>query len=388
MAMTHRERLLAALRREPVDRLPYAIRMDQWYNWHASKGSLPKEYRGWSAHDIMRDIGGGIRGDLNYVDPGPKSPTKQERRRGQIYREEVKNVEARIHRDSHAVTMEYVTPLGTVRSRQVVTTEAEGSGAIDVERLFKTEKDYPVIEHILRNTEVAASYETYQELDAKVGQDGIAVGTVGYSPMHYLMRVIMGYERFFYELHDNPEKVERLLEAAKERDRKKIQVAAESPAPTIQVCGNWVDSIHTPVFRQYMVPWFQEIGEVMHGHRKLMQVHIDGEMKRLVPLFLETGIDVAEAFTPAPMTSVTARELREAWGDQVTLWGGIPSVLFQPTYTDGEFDDYILNLFGEMRPGYNFIVGMGDNVPVDAAFRRVRRVAELVEKHGGLPLIL
>ena len=386
MAMTHRERITSALLKKPADRVPYAIRIEQWYNWHAVKGTLPDQYQGWHAHDIIRDIGGGIRGDLNYVDPN--NPTKEATGRGQIFKEVVKNVDVRVHKGAREVITEYVTPLGTVSSKAVTTSQAEGAGAIDVERMFKSEKDYPIIEYILRNTEIAPTYETFQRLDDAVGEDGIAVGALGYSPMQYIMRVLMGYDRVFYELHDNPEKVERLLAAVKERDRKKVQVAVKSPALTIQVCGNWVDSIHTPVFRKYMTPWFQEIGEVMHGHGKLMQVHIDGEMKRLIPLFLESGIDTGEAFAPYPMTSVKAKDLREAWGDKVTIWGGLPSVIFQPIYTEEQFDDFVMTLFREMTPGYNVIVGMGDNVPFDGVFDRVRRVAELIEKHGRLPLVV
>ena len=86
-------------------------------------------------------------------------------------------------------------------------------------------------------------------------------------------------------------------------------------------------------------------------------------MKRLIPMFLETGIDVAEAWSPAPMTSVSTAELRKAWGDKVTIWGGVPAILFEPQYSDEEFDAYVKHLLQEIAPGYNFIVGMGGIKP-------------------------
>jgi hypothetical protein len=39
-----------------------------------------------------------------------------------------------------------------------------------------------------------------------------------------------------------------------------------------------------------------------------------------------------------------------------------------------------------MKPGYRFIVGMGDNLTVGADIDRVGRVVELIEKYGKLPL--
>ncbi|MDP3064013.1 MAG: uroporphyrinogen decarboxylase family protein [Chloroflexota bacterium] len=378
--MTHRQRMLATLRREPHDRVPYSVRMDQWYNWHAEKGTLPKKYRGMTAFDIIRSFGGGIQGVDRYAKPTPQPGS------GTLFKEVLHNVQVNVHETPHEKVTEYVTPVGTVRTRHMVTEEAAGSGAIDVERFFKDERDYPVLEYLFSNTEIVPDHEGFKQMEKLLGEDGLTFPGLGYSPCHYLMRTVMGYDRFFYELADNREKVERLLRVIEERDRQKVRVAAASPAVNVQVCGNWVDAIHTPVFKKYMTPWFQEIGEVLHGAGKLMQSHIDGEMKRLLPLFLETTIDIGEAFTPAPMTKVTMKDVVEAWGDRVTIWGGLSTVMFNPTYTDQEFDDYVVALVREAAPAHNIIIGMGDNVPMTGDFDRVIRVEQILEKRGVLPV--
>ena len=54
--------------------------------------------------------------------------------------------------------------------------------------------------------------------------------------------------------------------------------------------------------------------------------------------------------------------------------------------TDEEFDAYIINLFKEIAPGNNFIVGMGDNFPIDGDIDRIHRVVELIDKYGTLPI--
>jgi hypothetical protein len=389
MDMTHRERVLAALRGEPADQLPYAIRMDQWYNWHLAHDTLPEEYRGWTAYEIIRDIGGGIQSHGYYTPGAPIERRTRSMSRG-LYRQELKgDIQVNVTRVDDTFTTEYVTPLGSVRTVEIFTPESEGGSSIESEHPFKSERDYPVLEYIFQNTEVTPDYEPYYAQERALGDDGLALASIGgYCPVHELMRVVMGYDRFFYELADNPGKVEGLLRTMEELEMKKARIMADSPAVTVQVAGNWTDSIHVPVFRKYMVPWFQRIGEVLHARGKLMQVHIDGEMKRLIPMFLETGIDVTEAFTPKPMTSVTPREIREAWGDRVTIWGGLPSVIFEPTYTDEEFDEFVLNLFRDIKPGYRFIVGMGDNVPATAVFHRVKRVVELIGEHGRLPITI
>jgi len=135
-----------------------------------------------------------------------------------------------------------------------------------------------------------------------------------------------------------------------------------------------------------MVPWLKEATDFLHRHGRLAMVHSDGEMRRLNPLFSETGIDIAEAITPAQQTLVSMAEFRRELGEEVTIWGGVPSVLFEPMYSDADFDAYIRNMFREMAPGYRFIVGMGDNLPFDGDLNRVRRVVELIDEYGTLPI--
>lgn len=368
--MTHRQRILAAARKQPVDKLPFGARIDLWYNYHLGHDTLPEKYRGWSLEDILRDQGAGM-----------------QLRLASIWKTEYRNVEVVTHEAPPYTTTEYITPMGSVTLKTIHTPEGGAWVAYEMELPFKSEEDYPAIEYLIENTTLVPDLSGYYEREQMVGQDGVVITAMGfYSPMQRVMRLLMGYEKFFYELHDHPDRVERLYELEKELAKKKLHILANSPVEIISLCGNWSDDIHTPVFRKYFVPWLQEAVEFLHKRNKVTQVHIDGEMRRLIPMFLETGLDVAEAWTPAPMTSVTTAELRKAWGDRVTIWGGVPGILFEPEYSDDEFDEYTINLFKEVAPGYNFIVGMGDNLPFNGKIERVGRVAELIDKYGRLPI--
>jgi uroporphyrinogen-III decarboxylase len=86
------------------------------------------------------------------------------------------------------------------------------------------------------------------------------------------------------------------------------------------------------------------------------------------------------------MTQISTAEFRKALGDKATIWGGIPATMFEPTCSDEEFDNIIIKLIKEVAPGYNFIMGMGDNVPFDGDIERVGRVVELIDKYGSLPI--
>ncbi len=371
MTMTQKQRILAAARGEKLDKVPFGARIDVWYNYHSAHDSLPDRYRGWSQTDIIRDQGAGAQYRLFSV-----------------VREEYRDMEVVEKNDPPYITTEYVTPLGTVSKKEVFDTSEGPWIKYELEKLFKSEQDYPVIKYVMEHIVPVDNFEAYRKVRDEVGEDGMVMSAAGglWSPVQRVMREILGYEQFFYELADRPAEVEALIEVMKDLERRKLKVAVGCDLEIFNICANWSDDIQTPVFKKYFIPWFQEVCDFLHARGRLTMAHADGEMRRLNPMFRETGIDIAEAVTPAPQTLVTMKEFRREMGDSVTIWGGIPSVLFEPMYSDEQFDDYVRNLFREMAPGYRFIVGMGDNLPFDGDINRVRRVVELIDEYGNLPV--
>jgi len=371
MAMTQKQRILAVARGEHLDKLPFGARIDVWYNYHSAHNTLPEKYKGWSQTDILRDQGAGAQ----YRFPA-------------VVKEEYKDMEVVEQHDPPNITTEYRTPVGTVSKKEIFDTSEGPWIKYEMEKLFKSEKDYPIIKYVMEHTIPVDNFEAFHKVRDEVGEDGMVMTGAGllWSPVQRTMREIVGYELFFYELADRPAEVEELIEVMKDLERRKLKIAIKCDLEIFNICANWSDDIQTPVFKKYFTPWFQEVSDLLHAHGKLAMAHTDGEMRRLLPLFPETRIDIAEAVTPAPQTLVPMTEFRRELGDNMIIWGGIPSVLFEPMYSDEDFDAYVKNLFKEMAPGYRFIVGMGDNLPFDCDIDRVGRVVELIDKYGTLPI--
>ena len=67
MTMTHKQAILAAVKREPVDILPFVPRIDMWYNARSHADTLPAEHKGktrdqisfaegWPLYNVLADI--------------------------------------------------------------------------------------------------------------------------------------------------------------------------------------------------------------------------------------------------------------------------------------------------------------------------------------------
>ncbi len=143
-----------------------------------------------------------------------------------------------------------------------------------------------------------------------------------------------------------------------------------------------------PIFDEFFTPFYREARDLLKTKDKLLVVHGDGEMRVLLAKLMECGVQVVEALTPKPMTSIDIGETRALWGDRVTMWGGLPSVILTETFTEGEYESYIEDLFRTIAPGDRFILGFGDNVPTDALFDRVVRIAHFWRDHGRYPVNL
>ena len=104
-------------------------------------------------------------------------------------------------------------------------------------------------------------------------------------------------------------------------------------------------------------------------------------------LIRDSGIHVAEAICPYPMTKVRIEEYYQRWSDKLTIFGGMPSnMLLAESVTDEEFEAYLDHLFKVIVPGKRFILGVADTTPPNAVFDRLIRIGERVEREARLPL--
>ncbi len=372
--MTNRERILAVMSGKSPDRIPWIPRLLLWYNAHKKAGTLPERYRDWSLRDIERDMGLG-------------TPARE----GTVFRTELNGVEVeqRWIDDLHMRT-EYRTPVGTVstmfQGSEVLRQQAIQD--LQVEFMLKTEQDYPVVQYILENTNVIPTYAEYEQYEAEVGDDGYPMVACGDCPFHHWMRALVGYDQAFFHLADFPDEVERLLATMTQLDEEVYwPVLADSPAKLL-LHGVHFSSYMTPpsMFEKYMLGYYQKLSALLRSRDKTMTLHGDNETHQILGHIKRAGYGMVECFVTHPMVETTLAQARAAWGNDVIIWGGVPSVILEDPYTDDEFEREMEGIFRAIAPGDAFILGVADNVMPGAKLERVRRITEMVEEIGAYPV--
>ena len=398
---THRERILAAMRGERVDVLPFVPRLDLWWLANVSRGTLPREFEGMTPDEIARSRGWAVYhmvpgfADVSGAEDALHRALGLFNFKQSAYRFALGggvDVEVRDVGGQHRV--EYHTPLGTARTIGGLTDEMKRAGVSlgwVEEHLIKQPLDYEIAAYIFENIEVAPNYDQAKAYADDVGEDGVvAVGgpTLAASPVHQIQKELIDPTRFFYEYKDNPARIQRLAESIAVYFEKVLAIVAESPAEVVLWGANYDDMLtYAPFFEKEILPWLRRVSEELGGRGKIVATHTDGENLGLMDLIGDSGCHVAESLTPAPMTKVGIGEYYRRWHDRLTIMGGIPEcVLLEETATEAEFEAYLDHLFASVAPGDRLILGTADSTPPDAVFARLDRIAERVAAEGRLPL--
>jgi len=404
--MTKKERILAAMRGETPDMLPYTPRFDLWYNSNAYRGALPKRHQGRTADEIARAEGWALHKVipelLEVVDPQENVTRgiglyslKENGYRINFSPNVRLNVQKTRQGEEEATRVEYHTPKGVVSTKEVINEEMRNAGVSITwvqEHAIRRPEDYEIWAYIFENITVTPDYERYRAWQQRVGDDGVAVmmGTFSASPVHHIQRDFLDATEFFFHYNDHHQPMHRLAEAIGWVYDQILKVVGDSPAEAVLWGANYDDMItYPPYFEKELSPWLRKASEYLSSRGKLVVCHCDGENQGLIDLIADSGMDVAEAVCCAPMTKLPIETYYERWSKsgKLTIMGGlIQSMLSPATASLDDLRTYLDHFFKAVAPGRRIILSVADTTPPNADFDRLALVAERVEREGRLPL--
>jgi hypothetical protein len=337
-------------------------------------GTLPERFDGMTLREVEADI-------------GMATPARE----GRVFTSTQKgDVEVTEHREGASITTTYRTPAGSVSTRFQTSEELVRIGlpSLEVEHIIKGPEDFTTVEYLLEHTCYAPTYEDYLAYEDEIGDDGYPLVSVGDCPFHYFLQKLAGYEGGYLLLHDHTEKVEHLLGLMADLDRERLwPLVTESPARLI-LHGVHFDSSLTPppMFEKYITPYYADVAPLLHGKGKTLCMHADNDSSQILTHIQDAGFDMAETFTTDPIVNCTIEETREAWGSSVIVWGAVPSVILEDSFSEADFELYMRRVFKAVAPGDAFILGVADNIMPAARLDRLERIAEMVEMWGNIPV--
>jgi hypothetical protein len=345
--MSPRERVLAALRGRPVDKVPLTI-----YEAKLPQCAVERRLRNAGLCIVNRRFSVFSTTRPNCVSESHSYTEKGRARTRSVIR----------------------TPVGELSS----VSEPAGFTSWTIEKFFKSREDYKALLFMVKDEVIAPRYDAFVEAERRMGEDVILRAGVGTCPLHMIMIHWMGVEVFAEEWAERRDEILKIEAAMREKLRQVYPVVAASPATHANFGGNEVPEVMGPArYREFCLPLFDECAGHFHRNGKLLGTHMDGNTRAWAADVARCGLDYIEAFTPAPDTDMTLAEALKAWPDKV-LWINFPSSVHLSSI---EKIQQTTRKLIEAAAGTNrLIIGITEDIPEERWQGNLLAISEVIDE--------
>lgn len=369
MEMTPRERIKAVYEGRTPDQVPLMLDLSHWYKKN---------------HNVFFDLTGFTQVDHQLVGLHQKCRAALYCETGNhfdiYYTDET--VQSQAWTDDQGVFHTKIsTPLGTIAEERVF---SPASYSYHIRKwLVQNMSDLQVLQYALQRRKVRRRFDRWQAWTDAAGELGFIYTFLSYSGLGYLISRYMGVENTSLAIYDHPAELEKFVHIVNETNLTLLDEIMDSPFEVLIVGDNHDSNVQSPrLFKRFTYDYYLEIAQRLHRHGKYLAVHVDGEMRGLLRLLDQCGVDCIDAVTPWPMFSLTPEQARQEAGDRLILSGGIPATIFSSLATDQEFIEVVRRWLDTRMQSSRLFMAAGDQVPIDAPWRRIEMLAELVEQYG------
>ena len=319
--MTSRERLLAAYRREPVDRVPYWAKVAN-STWRRSQ---PEAVRELSDRELLD----GIHADGIFHAPGG-------------VRVSLPRVRAEEDLAGNVRTTVTHTPDGDLVERWAC--DPTTGSWHPVEFPVKTPEDLGRFRWLYTGRVIERNDEQ-AELSARraeeVGRRGITLTGWGTSPLMHLVEHVIGPAETTYFLVDHPRVMDELIALMHEANCQLVRaVARNTAADAIVSVENTSTSLISPgQFERYCFRHLCDYGRIIQAAGKMHELHMCGLLYDLLGRIDAIPASSIEAFTAPPLANTRLADGKARAPSKTFVGGTCVNVWWR--HTAGEIAEYV-----------------------------------------------
>jgi hypothetical protein len=349
-SLSIRDRLNRALNGDPVIKPVYVV-----YDWFVINRNID-----WQS---MFDLG---LGQINHA-----SLIEIERPHLKIeetisYTGEHKNTEVR-----------WITDIGELREYSVDGWKRE--------HLIKTPDDYKIMCRALEDVRFIPTNKYFDLSEQKLGDSGITIGQLGqFNDLGYLrtpFQVIQidfaGLEQFSMDIAMEIPELMELIEMMNEQIIDLFSCLNKSKAKHIKLWENLsIDTMGPDMFRNYLMPLYNKIINILDKSGKKLHVHYDGKLQLIADEISKLNLFGLDSLTPPPEGDMSIAEARKHWPEKF-FWMH-PSLSWD-SLSDAEVVDKILQMIQDAEN--KFCLQLSEEVPPNWK-RTIPLILETLDKYS------
>ena len=372
--MTHREQFLAVLAGKHTGPMPFFPDITDWYSarrtepgrprkggagtflsdsdpYHRYAGDMPSQWRDWTLLDFYRNFDWGL----------PIHHYAWYRKEYNPPVERVVTVDGRERR----ITLR--TPRGELVRRELLA--ADGTWC-PVEHFCKQASDLEIMRDVVDAVRHEPNYESVVAAEAEMGDRGVGDLPLDRSPFGKLVHEYMGFEQVVYALYEDAKYVEDFLAFEEQKSLELVRLAADGPSPIVILSDHADENLISPrQYEQYCIPYYRKVTSFLHERGKYVSTHLDGNFHGFFHLLGQTGFDLLDGCTPAPMFNYEVEELAAAMPAEMAAYCGVPATLFCQHRPTEEILAFGRRIAESLRG--RGILNIGDILPPDGDLEQV-----------------
>ena len=354
--MSGRERILAALKMQEVDRVPCVPLIVPY-----TAAQFPEDAP-YYLPDIMKAAGHEvwtqIVSDYNAMwVPTPDSGVRQSR--------SFKNGD---------LTITYETPVGTIC--EILRSGINSSMNPHVKHMICSVEDLKVFKYILEHS-VMYGYSTKPIDDfnrTNTGDAGILANIIPLSPLQDFLNYKAGVDNTYYIEDEDPDLFTEVMELYHQQNLQVVRkVAEESDAEVFVQAENISSTIMSPShYEKYVLDYDNEYADILHEHGKIHVVHMCGKLQAMFPQIAQGKFDCVSDIAPEPTGNT---ELWEAAGalPNHAVKGGIG---VGPFTSPDPHACYLkaMEILEKTRGRRGVLLGSADSVPCGTTMEHLKEI--------------
>jgi hypothetical protein len=257
----------------------------------------------------------------------------------------------------------------------------EGYNSAARSKHFVTEPaDYGPFLAYLRDCQVVPRLDIMESDRRELGDDGHPLVATPRTPYQQLWIEWTGLDNLAYHMVDVPEQVEAALAEMDRLMHAVFDLVCQADLDFV----DFPDNITAPIlgearFRQYCVPYYQELAARLAPRGVPVFVHMDGDLRPLHAAIAESGVRGLDSFSPQPDNDTSVAEAVRIW-PEMRLFVNFPSSchLLPPD----QVRETALRLLEEGGWTGRLQIQISENVPKGAWRTSYKAIAEAIAEYG------
>ena len=229
-------------------------------------------------------------------------------------------------------------------------------------------------------------HEQARQLHKETGYAIILSLPVGFVHQSQYLR---GYENYLVDLILNAEFIEALMDRTLDFWLRMTEAVLEKVGPFVDVVmfGDDVAFHDRPMvdpkrYRRMIKPRHKQMVDLIKrkSNAKVLY-HCCGAVKSLIPDFIEIGVD---ALNPVQVSSagMDTAELKASFGDKICFWGGIDTSRVLPTGSPVHVRDEVRRRIKDLAAGGGYVLASVHNIQEDVPPENILAMADAVGEFG------